>query len=135
VRAGALALDNDARRALRAYGDSRTYSQDIHTTIVDLLGAYDARRSFPFANLATGRSLLRAPRPFTALLSTETSVWEPDDPQYGAMSDSQLLTGSASSAWRCYDLASDPGEHHPLPASACALLQPVAEGAFPKVPK
>ena len=135
MRVGARALDGDRARGPRAYHDSRTYSQDIHTTIIDLLGAYDARASFPFAELVTGRSLLRAPKgPFTALLSTESAVWEPDDPQYGAMSDSRLLTGAASSSWRCFDLASDPAEQHPLPASGCMLLRPIAEAAFPKVP-
>ncbi len=134
LRAGPRALDDARKRSLRAYAGHRTYSQDIHETIVNLLGAYDARGAFPFASLTTGRSLLREPVvPMAALLSTETAVWEPDNPQSGVMTDGRLLVGSASSTWKCFDLARDPTETHPLAAAACGPLRPLAERAFPRV--
>jgi len=133
LAAGKRALTDRTRDALRAYAPMRTYTQDIHATLVDLLGALDAQPTFPFASLTTGRSLLRAPVPFMALLSTETAVWQPDDPQMGVMTDDRLLVGSASSAWACYDLSADPGEHRPLDASACTPLRAAGERAFPAV--
>ncbi len=136
VAAGPLALDDAQRRSLRAYGGHRTYSQDVSTTVVDLLGAYAARISFPFATLTTGRLLLRGFHgPSTALLSTQSAVWEPDDPKYGAMTDDRLIVGSASSPWKCYDLSHDPEERHPLPADGCGQLRTTAERAFPAVHK
>jgi len=133
--AGRRALGADGRLALLSYRGHRTFSQDVHETLVDLLGAHDGHASLPFSELTTGRSLVR-PRsvtPFIALLSTETAVWEPDDPQSGAMSDDLLLVGSASSPWCCYALSSDPGERTPLPPASCASLRASAERAFPRV--
>jgi len=132
--AGKRALGSDALRALGTYAGHRTYSQDISATLVDLVGARDARRTLPFANLATGRSLLRPMGPpHASLLATETAVWEPNDAQFGAMSDDRLLVGSAASRWRCFDLAADPGEKRALDADACGPLRAMAERAFPGV--
>jgi len=134
IASGARGLDDAQKRALRAYANHRTFSQDINTTLVDLVGAFDSRGSFPFASLTTGRSLVRGlPSPFVALMSTESAVWEPDDPQSGVMTDGKLLVGSASSTWRCYDLPHDPKEQHPLDAAACGPLRAVADKAFPAV--
>ncbi len=132
--AGPRALDDAQRDALRAYAPHRTFTQDIHTTLVDLLGAFDAHPSFPLADLTTGRSLLRGPvTPFPALMSTETAVWEPDDAQYGVMTDSRLLVGSASATWKCFDLLGDPGERSPQSPDACGALRGMGEKAFPVV--
>jgi hypothetical protein len=132
LAAGPHALDADERRSLAAYAGHRTFSQDIQATVVDLLGAYDVRRSFPFATLVTGRSLLRPRVPYTALLATRTAVWEPVDPQFGAMSDDHLIVRSTTSPWHCYDLAKDPSENDPLDGDKCGPLERVAEHAFPR---
>jgi hypothetical protein len=106
--------------------------QDVHETVVDLLGVEDARGSLPFASLVTGRSLLRD-RPEgegpTMLLATATSVWVPDDARFGATAGERALVG-APGAWACFDTARDPRERSPLPPSSCddlrAAVAPVA---------
>ena len=129
--AGAHVLDASQRGALRGLGSRRTYTQDVHETLVDLLGAEDARASLPLARLVTGRSLLRPlhGEP-TVLLATSTSVWEPDDARFGATRAGRALIG-APGAWWCFDTDRDPAERQALPETACAdLLDRVKEG-FP----
>jgi membrane-anchored protein YejM (alkaline phosphatase superfamily) len=134
LAAGPLAVNEEQRNALRAYAGHRTYSQDVHATVLDLLGVYDAHGTFPFGSLVTGRSLLRGPmRPTMAVLSTGSAVWEPDDPQSGMMSDDRLLVGSASSTWKCFDLLLDPGEKTPVNLAACSDLRQRAERELPGV--
>jgi hypothetical protein len=129
--AGAHALDASQRAALRALGSRRTYMQDVHETLVDLLGAEDARGSLPLAGLVTGRSLLRPlhGEP-AALLATSTSVWEPDDARFGAMQAGRALIG-APGAWNCFDTNSDPTERHAVPEAACADLLARVRERFP----
>jgi hypothetical protein len=121
--AGARVLDASQRAALRALGSRRTYMQDVHETLVDLLGAEDARASLPLASLVTGRSLLRPlhGEP-TALLATSTAVWEPDDARFGAIQGDRALIG-APGAWRCFDTNRDPTERQPLEEAACTDLR------------
>jgi len=128
IAAGPRAMDDERVAALRSYAGVRTYMQDVHETIVDLIGLEDARATLPLAPLVTGRSLLRA-RPSgrgpTALLATATSVWEPDDARFGAAQDEMVLVG-APGAWACYDTARDPLEHARLNAPACDSLRAAA---------
>jgi glucan phosphoethanolaminetransferase (alkaline phosphatase superfamily) len=130
--AGPSVIDAAQRAALRSHAGRRTYMQDVHETVVDLLGVEDARSTLPFAALVTGRSLLRD-RPDgeepTMLLATATSVWVPDDARFGAMAGERALVGGPG-AWACFDTARDPRERSPLPGPACddlrAAVAPVA---------
>jgi hypothetical protein len=132
IIAGPSALDPAQRAALRSHGGRRTYMQDVHETVVDLLGVADARSALPFAALVTGRSLLRD-RPEgegpTMLLATATSVWQPDDARFGATAGERALVG-APGAWACFDTARDPRERSPLPGPSCddlrAAVAPIA---------
>lgn len=136
IAAGPHAMDETEKRALRAYASHRTYSQDINATLVDLLGAHEAHSAFPFAALTTGRSLLRPTTPpFIALLATQTAVWDPPDPAFGAMTDRALVVGSLSSTWQCYDLDNDPDEKNALGPRECGALRATAAHAFPAVPR
>jgi glucan phosphoethanolaminetransferase (alkaline phosphatase superfamily) len=134
IIAGPSALDAAQRAALRSHAGRRTYMQDVHETVVDLLGLEDARATLPFDAAVTGRSLLRV-RPAgegpTALLATATSVWEPDDARFGATAGERALIG-APGAWACFDTARDPRERSPLPGPACddlrAAVAPVFSG-------
>jgi glucan phosphoethanolaminetransferase (alkaline phosphatase superfamily) len=131
IAAGSLAIDVTRLGALRSYAGVRTYMQDVHETLVDLLGLEDARRTLPFAPLVTGRSLLRMRQPGpgpTALLATATSVWEPDDARFGAARDDLVLVG-APGAWACFDTARDPRERSPLNPAACDPLRAAATSA------
>lgn len=131
ITAGAQALSAGQRAAIATYGGRRTYMQDVHETIVDLFGLEEARASLPFANLVTGRSLLRpwAGEP-TMLLATSTAVWEPDDARYGVMRGDLALFGGPDGAWSCFDVSRDPSERMRRPASACGDLASIADSAF-----
>jgi arylsulfatase A-like enzyme len=140
IVAGTHVLDDTQRDALRTYAGVRTYTQDVHETVVDLLGgeALRALRArLPLANLVGGRSLLRAriaSEDPIALLATSTAVWEPDDAWFGASYRETVLVGSVAAPWRCYDRARDPAERTPLPAAACgARLMAAATKAYPNV--
>ncbi|HEY6463742.1 MAG TPA: sulfatase-like hydrolase/transferase [Polyangiaceae bacterium] len=130
VDGGAAALDDDARKMLRSHATRRTYVQDVHETIVDLLGLEDARSSFPLAAQVEGRSLLRPlegePR---VLLATSTSVWKPDDPRFGVMHGDLSFIG-APGAWQCFDVRRDPAERHPLPSERCGDLESLVTSRF-----
>jgi hypothetical protein len=129
--AGDHALDPERRAAIGTYAGTRTYTQDIHETIVDLLGLEQDRASFPLSHLVTGRSLLvpRRGEP-VALLATSTSVWEPDDARYGVMQGQRLVAGGPTGAWVCFDLAADPREKAPRPAGLCPDLLGAARQGF-----
>ncbi len=130
--AGPAAVDTARRAALASHAGRRTYMQDVHETVVDLLGVEDARATLPFAAAVTGRSLLRE-RPAgegpTALLATATSVWEPDDARFGATAGERALIG-APGAWACFDTARDPKEHSPLLGPACDDLRAAVAPVF-----
>jgi glucan phosphoethanolaminetransferase (alkaline phosphatase superfamily) len=131
---GARGLDDSERASLRTFAAHRTYPQDVNATIVDLLGVGDERGTLPFATLVTGRSLVRprdrAHEP-TALLATETSVWEPDDARFGAMRGSRVVIGAPGGAWLCFDTARDPAERSPIADTSCADLSAAVKSAFP----
>lgn len=131
ILAGPHALRPEERDALATHAGFRTYTQDVHETVVDLLGLEDARGSLPFATLVTGRSLLRprAGEP-VALLATSTSVWEPDDARFGVISGSRRVMGGPTGAWSCFDTAQDPREKSPHPATQCGDLLAVARARF-----
>jgi hypothetical protein len=133
LAAGPRALDDAQRAALREIGSRRTYSQDVQATVVDLLGVFDARGSIPLSALATGRSLVRplgAIEP-TAILSTASGVWEPNDPKFGVMRGERLLVGTQSTSWRCFQIAVDARESDPRPKESCGDMVDFARQAFP----
>ena len=123
--AGPSAIDPAQRAGLWSHAGRRTYMQDVHETVVDLLGVEDARSTLPFAALVTGRSLLRERREGegpTMLLATATSVWQPDDARFGATAGERAFVG-APGAWACFDTGRDPGERSALPAPSCDDLR------------
>ncbi|HEX8794879.1 MAG TPA: sulfatase-like hydrolase/transferase, partial [Polyangiaceae bacterium] len=134
IAAGSQALSGGQRAAIASYATRRTYMQDVHETIVDLFGLEESRGALPFANLVTGRSLLRpwAGEP-TMLLATSTAVWEPDDARYGVMRGDLALFGGPEGAWSCFDLARDASERVSRPASTCGDLASIADRAFSAV--
>jgi hypothetical protein len=131
IAAGEHVLDPLQKLALGSYRKRRTYTQDIHETVLDLMGLGDARADLPAAALKTGRSLLRSPgsEPM-ALLATSTAVWRPDEVLYGVMHGERLLFGPPKGAWRCFDIARDPMQRAPKGADACKDLLDVARREF-----
>jgi glucan phosphoethanolaminetransferase (alkaline phosphatase superfamily) len=109
--AGASALDAGQRAALASYAGRRTYTEDVHATLMDLLGVLD-QPGLPFADRTAGRSLLRAApaeEPLV-LLSTGSGVWEPDVTRRGVMQGDMLAVSSDRPDWQCFDTQADPGE-------------------------
>jgi len=104
--------------------------------VLDLVGALDARPGFPFARRLLGRSLLRPPPPGPAIvpMSTQSGVWEPDDPKYGVMADDVLVVRSETSAWRCFDSHADPTEHATTKGPRCDALAEIGTRTFPGLP-
>lgn len=132
IAAGASAIDGPRWAALRSHGGRRTYMQDVHETVVDLLGLEDERAALPFADLVTGRSLLRERAPGagpTMLLATATSVWQPDDARFGATMGERVFIGAPGS-WACFDTGRDPRERSPLPLEACKDLAAAVSPTF-----
>jgi hypothetical protein len=131
--AGDHALRDGEREALATYRGERTFAQDVHATLVDLLGVDAARKSLPFADRVGGRSLLlpRASPGSVKLLATSTSVWEPDDAWFGAMLRERVAMGRARGAFRCFDTSVDPGEERDLGEDACAELVEKVRHAWP----
>jgi membrane-anchored protein YejM (alkaline phosphatase superfamily) len=111
--AGPRALEPAQRDALAAWADRRTFTRDVHTTILDLLGVLDRRPDFPYAGRLAGRSLLRAPPADEppVPLSTASGVWEPDIIKYGVMAGDVLAVRGVTPHWDCYDAQRDPGQH------------------------
>ncbi|MEO8878482.1 MAG: sulfatase-like hydrolase/transferase, partial [Polyangiaceae bacterium] len=130
--AGKNVLTPDERTALAAYRKRRTYSQDIHATVIDLLGVQDAAPTFPISNLVGGRSLLRTPpaAEAVALLATSTSVWQPDDARFGVRIGERVTVGWGPYSWICYDTKDDPEERINLPATRCRDLQAIVNKNF-----
>ncbi len=137
--AGSRVLSEEQRAAFGSYENRRVYSDDVNSTIVDLLGAFDARPRFPFAAQLTGRSLLRPQPPSDredpiVAASTSSGVWLDDNPVYGVMSGDRKLMGADAIPWLCYDVIADPIEHKPMSAKKCPDLLAVARKRWPMVP-
>ena len=133
---GGSVLTAQQARALAVWHGRRTFTRDVNATILDLLGALDARPGFPFASRLEGRSLLRVPpaTPVAVPLSTQSGVWEPDDPKYGVMQDDVLVVRSATSHWRCFDAITDPTQHRTITGPLCDFLQAIGARTFPAAP-
>jgi phosphoglycerol transferase MdoB-like AlkP superfamily enzyme len=132
--AGERGLDAEQRANLASYAGKRTYSQDMHATLIDLFGVLDRRDALPFGQLMTGRSLLR-PRPQAeprVLMSTTTAVYENHDPVFGVRQGESLVVGSEVSNFRCYDSRADPGHRKPLPPGSCPRLVAAATEMWPE---
>jgi membrane-anchored protein YejM (alkaline phosphatase superfamily) len=134
--AGPRALDDAQRAALAAWADRRTFTRDVHATMLDLLGVLGTRSHFPFAGRLFGRSLLRTPAPEEPLvpMSTGSGVWEPDITRYGVMSGDLLVVRTPGARWECYDAKKDPGEHVQTSDMRCVTLAAAGAQAFEGAP-
>ena len=114
IVAGASAIDRSQRAALRSHAGRRTYMQDVHETVVDLLGVEDARATLAFAAAVTGpiaparptrraraRSCSWPRRPASGSPTTRASVPPPESarsserPARGPASTPPAIRGSA----------------------------------------
>jgi|CZKU01.1.fsa_nt_gi hypothetical protein len=136
IIAGPRALDASQRAALASWGDRRTYTRDVNATMLDLVGVFDARAGFPYADRLLGRSLVRPPsRDEPAVpLSTASGVWEPDIMKYGILQGDMLVVRGAGGRWDCFDAAKDPTEHARARDFACLPLVKLGMSTFAGAP-
>jgi hypothetical protein len=140
--AGDHALREGEREALGTFAGRRTFTQDVHKTVLDLFGVGDPDAGLPLATLAGGQSLLKphlgarghASHDRPKLLATSTSVWEADDALYGAIFGERTVVRSVTGEWRCFDRAKDPDQAHDLGKSACSDLAEAVERGFGILP-
>jgi hypothetical protein len=130
--AGPRAVDFSQRAALAAWVNRRTFTRDVHATLLDLLGVLDARPGFPFADRLLGRSMLRPPAEADppVPLSTASGVWEPDIAKYGILAGDLLVVRPANPRWDCYDAMHDPGEHSRTQGLVCLALIEIGTRTF-----
>lgn len=140
VVAGERALSDDQRDALTRFEERRVYGEDVNATVLDLVGAFEARPRFPHGDKLTGRSLIRRPmvviggNEHIVAASTSSGVWLDNDAVYGVISGDRKVVGTDATPWVCYDLATDTYERSPLPPAQCQRLFTVAAKRFPRVP-
>ena len=132
ILAGPLALLPSQRAALGGWVDRRTFTRDVNATLLDVLGALDARAGFPDAERLLGRSLLRPPTPDDPQvpMSTESGVWEADIAKFGVMGGDVLVVRGATGRWDCYDARRDPGERFSRADPRCAPLVGLGSQVF-----
>jgi hypothetical protein len=133
IAAGSRALGDEERLALRSWDGQKTYTPDVHATVIDLLGVDVERARLPLASLVRGRSLLSPFSPASetpVLLTTSTAVWEPDDAWFGATLRERVAVARPGGPWQCFDTVQDPGERTDLGEGPCADLARVADEAF-----
>jgi glucan phosphoethanolaminetransferase (alkaline phosphatase superfamily) len=132
--AGDGALDATTRASLALWADRRTFTRDVHATLVDLLSVYGERGRFPFAGRLLGRSLLRPPdgpdEPMVPM-STASGVWEPDILRSGLMWGDLLVVRGPGGPWSCYDAKEDPTQHKRAEDPRCLILSTTAARTFP----
>lgn len=134
---GKDAIDEAGAAVLRRYEERRVYGDDFNATIVDLLGAWEARAEFAHAAQLGGRSLLRLSRargePVVAA-STTSGVWVDNEPVYGVIWGDWKAIGDDATPWACFHVGRDPYERQPLPPTECPSLVREASRRFPHVP-
>ena len=128
--AGPRALSAGQRAALATWERRRTYSDDVHATLLDVLGVDGAR--LPYADEVAGRSLLRpatADEPMVPL-STSSGVWEPDVPVDGMMRGELLAVRRRGEPWACFDAVTEPVQRSRVEGPLCDALTAAAVRHF-----
>ncbi|WP_394848000.1 sulfatase-like hydrolase/transferase [Pendulispora brunnea] len=123
-------LTEEEERNLRALENRPVTTLDVFPTVLDLMGLLDEPRLASFRARMPGESLLRggSPEDRAAFLTNCTELWACAFKNWGAIRGSRKLIGNqADHAWNCFDVATDPEEHQPLPVEACGDLVNVAE--------
>lgn len=130
-------LSPTERKSLAGKRDAYLVQYDIGATILDLLGVWDAPEMAPFRREMIGLPLTRPELPTWPVPLTNVSwVWEYRYPNWGMMLGSKKVVALAGDErYRCYDVASDPGERHDLGEAACGDLVGAARATFRILPR
>jgi glucan phosphoethanolaminetransferase (alkaline phosphatase superfamily) len=129
-------LSESEARALTSKRDAFTFHVDIAPTIIDLLGVWDAPALNRFKTKMLGNSLLRPGLTERALPMTNCAgVWSCAFENWGLMQKSQkLIAREWDTAYKCFDVATDPNEQSDLGPEACGPLLGLAQSTFQGLP-
>jgi glucan phosphoethanolaminetransferase (alkaline phosphatase superfamily) len=124
---GALSAEQEA--TLRGLRDAPLTQLDVLPTLLDLMGLWDAPAVKPFRAAMPGESLLRGGTPQAPVVLTNcSSIFACAFKNWGALRGSRKLVATQNDGrWRCFDVASDPGERADLGPGACGDLRELAE--------
>ncbi len=128
-------LSDAERISLRRAKWETVFHVDLATTLLDLLGVWDAPELAPFRAKMIGHPITRPERTVGPVPLTNCSeLWECQAPNWGVMAGRMKLAGTAGmKEYSCFDVASDPAEHKDLGEEACGDLVGVADSLFPRL--
>jgi glucan phosphoethanolaminetransferase (alkaline phosphatase superfamily) len=109
---------------------------DLHATVLDLLGVWDAPGVAPFRRRMLGHPLTRRERTTTPVpLSNCSWLWECGFRNWGMMQGALKLEAREwDHDFHCFDLSRDPEEAHDLGERACAPLAELGRAWFGDMP-
>ncbi len=109
---------------------------DLHATMLDLLGVWDAPELVPFRRHMLGHPLTRPERTTTPVpLSNCSWLWECGFRNWGMMHGSKKLEAREwDHDFHCFDVLADPEEEVDLGERACAPMPDLARAWFGEMP-
>jgi glucan phosphoethanolaminetransferase (alkaline phosphatase superfamily) len=129
-------LSDDEIASLAAAQTQFAWHYDLHATILDLLGVWDAPEIAPFRRRMLGHPLTRPERTTTPVpLSNCSWLWECGFRNWGMMQGSRKIEAREwDNEFHCFDVLTDPEEEVDLGERACAPLPALARAWFGKMP-
>ncbi len=119
----------DAQAArLRELQDAPLVQLDVLPTLLDVMGLWDDPKIAAFRAAMPGQSLLRGGSPGQPVVLTNCSnIFACAFKNWGAMQGTRKLVATQNDvAWKCFDVADDPGENDDLGGEACGPLAELA---------
>lgn len=129
-------LSESERTSLATARHQYVWHYDVHATVLDLLGLWDAPEIAPFRRRMIGHPLTRPERTTTPVpLSNCSWLWECGFRNWGMMQGSKKLEAREwDRDFHCFDLARDPEEEHDLGERACAPMAELGRAWFGEMP-
>lgn len=129
-------LSDEERGSLRTAKTQFVWHYDLHATMLDLLGLWDAPELVPFRRRMLGHPITRAERTTTPVpLSNCSWLWECGFRNWGMMQGSKKLEARQwDHEFHCFDVVDDPEEQTDLGERACAPMPELARQWFAEMP-
>jgi len=129
-------LSDDEEASVRGAQNEFTWHYDLHATMLDLLGLWDAPEMKPFRQHMLGLPLTRPQRTTRPVPITNCAwIWECGFRNWGLMQGPMKLEAREwDNEFHCFDLANDPLERTNLGEQGCAPLAARAREMFGPMP-
>lgn len=129
-------LSDVERSSLATARTQFVWHYDLHATMLDLMGLWDAPALVPFRRHMLGHPLTRPERTTTPVpLSNCSWLWECGFRNWGMMQGSMKLEAREwDHEFHCFDLLNDPEEERDLGERACAPMPDLARAWFGPMP-